>query len=82
MLHPIMHVFGAFVKDYRGDISKMWSMADGSPGPRTVEKIEEWAKTNQLSSKHTPLFGFIPLNHVVYKTFFSSFIVPASQSKQ
>ena len=55
-------------KEKRHDIKKTWSILDPDSGARTLEKIKTNAKSHKYNCINTPLFSFIPLNHVVIDT--------------
>ena len=52
----------------RFDISKKWSLTDRSLGARDSQEIGKYAKSKQYNCKTSPLFNFIPIDHVIIDT--------------
>jgi len=52
----------------RFDISKKWSLTDKSLGARDSQEIGNYAKSKQYNCKTSPLFNFIPIDHVIIDT--------------
>ena len=53
---------------HRWDTSKKWSIKDTALGARTVKEITEHSRKKQFNCKYSPLFDFIPMDHVVIDT--------------
>lgn len=52
----------------RCDTTKHWSILDPDNGTRTVNEIEQYARSRKFNCKSKPIFPFIPLSHVVIDT--------------
>ena len=55
----------------RWDMDKEWSAFDESKGARTVKNIEECLKlpkSRRVGCRSSPIFKFIPINHVIVDT--------------
>jgi len=48
--------------------NKKWSITDTTLGARTIKEICEHAKTKKFNCKRSPLFEFIPIDHVIIDT--------------
>ncbi len=55
-------------KGQRFDIKKEWSLMSENKGARCNDDINKCAKSKQYNCKSSPLFHFIPLDHVIIDT--------------
>lgn len=55
-------------RNLRHDIQRVWSLSNSAQGARSLEEIANYAKSKKLNCKATPLFSFIPLDHVIIDT--------------
>ena len=52
-------------QNLKHDIKRVWSLYNSDEGARSLEEIANYAKTRKFNCKETPLFSFIPLDHVI-----------------
>ena len=57
----------------RYDESQNWSLTDLNQGARSIELIKEHVKNKKYDCMRTPLFDFIPLDHVLIYIHFTYF---------
>ena len=55
-------------RNQRYDTSKTWSLTDKLYGARSCGEITKHSKTTTYNCKSTPLFDFIPIDHVIIDT--------------
>ena len=55
-------------RSQRYDIQRVWSLSNSAQGARSLEEISSFAKSKKFNCKGTPLFNFIPIDHVIIDT--------------
>ena len=55
-------------RNQRHDIQRVWSLSNSAQGARSLEEISSFAKSKKFNCKATPLFNFIPIDHVIIDT--------------